>query len=313
MNDFAKIWGPASLSNLGPGFDSVGLAITGYGDVLEARLDDEAGIRIEAITGDGGTLSLEPAQNTVAVAAQTVLDQVGSSQGMTFRIHKGIPLGSGIGGSSASSVAGAVAANVVLGNPLPKTELIEAVLTGEVIASGGRHGDNVLPALLGGLVLVSSSEPTRFHKIHLPKSLHIAVVVPQVRVLTKEARAMLPNLVPFRDAIHNASDFAFLSAAFVEGDWQAVGEFIMRDRLVETIRARLVPVYDEVKHAALHEGKALGCALTGSGPAMFAICESEEHAKMCVQTMIQASEEKGVLAIGKAVKADQEGARELII
>jgi homoserine kinase len=312
MGEFVKIWGPASLSNLGPGFDSVGLAITGYGDVLEARLDDESGVRVEAITGDGGTLSLVPEENTVAVAAKTLLDQAGSTKGITFRIHKGIPLGSGIGGSSASAVAGAMAANVLLGNPFPKTELIEAVLTGEVVASGGRHGDNVLPALLGGLVLVSSSDPTRFHKIHLPKPLHIAVIVPQVRVLTKEARAMLHNLVPFRDAIHNASDFAFLSAAFVEGDWESVGKFIMRDRLVEPIRARLVPVYDEVKHAALTEGKALGCALTGSGPAMFAVCESQEHAEACVAIMQAASIEKGIPAIGKAVQADQEGTRAIV-
>ncbi|MBN8588899.1 MAG: homoserine kinase [Rhodothermia bacterium] len=306
-----KIWGPASLSNLGPGFDAVGMCISDYGDVLEATLREEAGIIIEQITGDGGVLSLNPAKNTVAVAAQSVLDALGSVQGIAFKIHKGIPMGSGIGGSSASAVAGAYAANALLGHPLEKTKLLDAVLDGETIASGGRHGDNVLPALLGGLVLVSASDPTHFRKLTLPTELHLAVVVPEVQVLTKAAREMLKPLVAFKDAIRNASDFGFLVAAFQAGDWEDVGRLVMQDRLVEPLRATLVPCYAAIKEAALNEAGALGCALTGSGPAMFAICTSETHAEVCAEVMIAACRATGINAIGKAVVCDEAGARTL--
>lgn len=307
--DWLRIWGPASLSNLGPGFDSVGLCITGYGDVIEVKRTETSGIQIEVITGDGGTLSLAAENNTVAVAAQAVLDQAQRTDGLAFRIHKGIPLGSGIGGSSASAVAGAVAANAILGDPFEKQALLEAVLTGETVASGGRHGDNVLPALLGGLVLVSASDPTHYRPISLPNPLHIALIVPQVQVLTKEARAMLKPEVAFRDAICNASDFGFLVAALTAGDWEEAGKLIMRDRLVEPLRATLVPCYQAVRQAAMEKGGALGCALTGSGPAMFALCTSAEHAEACVGVMKEAAAEMGIAAIGKAVLADPEGAR----
>ncbi|HCR48922.1 MAG TPA: homoserine kinase [Bacteroidetes bacterium] len=306
------IWGPASLSNLGPGFDSVGMCISGYGDMLEAFMCDEPGMVIEKITGDGGVLSLNPANNTVAVAAQSVLDQAGAKVGISFRIHKGIPMGSGIGGSSASAVAGAYAANALLGYPFEKTALLDAVLEGETIASGGRHGDNVLPALLGGLVLVSASDPTQYRKLNLPCELHLAIVVPEVQVLTKAAREMLKPQVAFKDAIQNSSDFGFLVAAFHAGDWEAVGQLIMQDRLVEPLRATLVPCYQHIKEAALHEAGALGCALTGSGPAMFAVCTSETHAAVCAEVMIEASRKTGVNAIGKAVICDEAGARTMM-
>lgn len=314
MSDLAaqraiRVWGPASLSNLGPGFDSVGMCVSGFGDVITVTPSDEPGIRITAIEGDGGVLSRIPEENTVAVAAQAVLDAAGLSKGLIFHIEKGIPMGSGIGGSSASAVAGAVAANAAIGSPFAKTELLEAVLTGEMVASGGRHGDNVLPALLGGLVLVSASDPTKFRKLNLPKPLHIALIVPDVQVLTKAAREMLKPEVSFRSAIQNASDFGFLTAALLAGDWEDAGRLIMTDRLVEPLRATLVPCYQAIKTAALADGKALGCALTGSGPAMFALCESETHAENVVQVMQDAARKTGFGSLGKAVVCDTEGAR----
>jgi homoserine kinase len=304
---WVRTFGPASLSNLGPGFDAIGLCIEGVGDTVEARLDEEPGIRIEHIKGDNGLLPQDPARNTATVAAAKVLEQVGSHYGLTIRIEKQVPFGSGIGGSSASAVAGAWAANILLGQPLTKDQLIEAVLVGEEVASGGRHGDNVLPALFGGLVLVSASNAGWYRRVPLAKPLHIAVITPDVQILTKQARAMLPRQVGLRDAVHNASALAFLIDAFRSGDWETVGRCIMMDRLVEPVRATLLPCYEAVRQGAMEAG-ALGCALTGSGPAMFALASSEAAAQSISEAMVTASQSVGIRARGFATEANPVGA-----
>lgn len=310
LGEWIRVFGPSSLSNLGPGFDAIGLCIDGFGDYVEARLCDQPGVHIESITGDQGLLPREAHLNTASVAAQWVLDRVETPYGVLLRIEKHVPFGSGIGGSAASSVAGAWAANVLLGEPFTREALVGAVLEGETMASGSRHGDNVLPALLGGLILVAASDPTRFRRIPIGRPLPLAVVVPDVQVLTRQAREMLPEQVPLRHAIHNAAELAFMLDAFRSGDWETVGRCIMADRLVEPVRATLVPCYKTVKQAALDAG-ALGCALTGSGPAMFAIAEHLDEASRIVEAMMEASRCDGVEVIGRAVHANPAGTRRI--
>lgn len=310
-DDVVHIFGPASLSNLGPGFDALGLCISGIGDVIEAKRSDRPGVHLEHDPGIvGWVLPSDPKQNTAVIAAEGVLRLAGHRGGMMFRLKKGIPLGSGIGGSAASAVAGAWAANVLLGFPLEKEDMVEAVLDAEDFASGGRHGDNGLPALLGGLVLVSSSNPSRYRRVALPDELHIAIILPDVEVLTKQAREMLPKQVSLRDAVHNASELAFLVDAYRCGDWETVGTCMMQDRLVEPVRAKLVPCYSEVRAAALEAG-AFGCALTGSGPAMFALAESEEAAIRVRDAMVAASESVGIDARGVLASANPDGVAEI--
>lgn len=309
--DAVHIFGPASLSNLGPGFDALGLCISGIGDIIEARPSDKPGVHLQHDPGIvGWVLPSDPKQNTAVIAAEGVLRVTGSHRGMVFRLKKGIPLGSGIGGSAASAVAGAWAANVILGCPLEKEDMVEAVLDAEDFASGGRHGDNALPALLGGLILVSSSNPSRYRQVELPGTLHIAIILPDVEVLTKQAREMLPKKVSLRDAVHNASELAFLVDAYRCGDWETVGTCMMQDRLVEPVRAKLVPCYDAVRNAAVEAG-AFGCALTGSGPAMFALAATENDAMRVRDAMVAASEREGVDARGVLAAANAEGVSEI--
>lgn len=305
--EWVRVFGPASLSNLGPGFDAIGLCVGGAGDYVEARLREKPGINLVSIEGDRGLLPRDPLRNTSTAAAQYVLDQAGAHVGMEMRIEKHVPFGSGIGGSAASAVAGAWAANVLLGEPFSKDELVEAVLTGEVLASGGRHGDNVLPALFGGLVLVSSSDPTRYRRIPLIRPLHVALIVPEVQILTRQAREMLPQEVQLRDAVHNAAELAFLIDAFHNGDWETVGQCIMADRLVEPVRATLVPCYEAVRQAALDAG-AFGCALTGSGPAMFALAEDAAAAETVLDAMVAAGCEQGIESLSFTTEANPDGA-----
>lgn len=309
--DVVHVFGPASLSNLGPGFDALGLCISGIGDIIEARRSTKPGVHLEHDPGIvGWVLPSNPKQNTAVIAAEGVLRAAGRKGGMIFRLKKGIPLGSGIGGSAASAVAGAWAANILLGSPLEKEELVEPVLDAEDFASGGRHGDNGLPALLGGLVLVSSSNPSRYRQVELPDELHIAIILPDVEVLTKQAREMLPTQVPLRDAVHNASELAFLVDAYRCGDWETVGACMMQDRLVEPVRAKLVPCYGDVRAAALEAG-AFGCALTGSGPAMFALAASEDDAIRVRDAMVAASVSVGIDARGVLASANPDGVAEI--
>ncbi len=305
--DYIDVFGPASLSNLGPGFDALGLCVSGIGDMVRARRTDGPGVQLRH---EPGAVPLEALQdsekNTAVIAARGVLDLLGADGGIELTLTKGIPLGSGIGGSAASAVAGAWAANMLFGRPLEKEALVEAVLEAEDIASGGRHGDNALPALLGGLILVSSSNAARYRRIELPDSLHIALILPNVQVLTRQARAMLPDRVSLQDAVGNASELAFLVDAYRCGDWETVGQCMMRDRLVEPVRASLVPCYHAVRNAALEAG-AFGCALTGSGPAMFALAPSAEEAASIRGAMVEASLSERVEARGLVAEVNDAG------
>ncbi|MEM8556519.1 MAG: homoserine kinase [Bacteroidota bacterium] len=312
--------GPASLSNLGPGFDALGLAITGFCDTVLLTRRDEPGVAVEATRiGDRcGTLVAADLptcdqQNTAARAARLVLEAHRAEFGATMVIEKGIPLGSGIGGSAASAVAGAVAAAALLEAegvveaPVTEAALVEAVLNAESVASGGRHGDNVLPALLGGLVLVDSAEPTRFRRIPGPTPA-LALALPQVKVLTKAAREALPTAVPLRDAVCNAAHLAFLLDAWRAGDWAEVGRAMMTDRLAEPVRAPLVPGYAAIRDAALDTG-ALGCCLSGSGPAMVAVCRDAAHAATVASAMHAACQAAGYDAWAGAIDVDTDGGR----
>ncbi|MFQ5569424.1 MAG: homoserine kinase [Rhodothermales bacterium] len=310
-SETVRIWGPASLSNLGPGFDTLGLCLRGPGDIVEAWLTEAPGVVV--VTGEGSvnvSVPTDPTRNTAAWAASVVMEQAAATSGITLCIRKGIPLGSGIGGSAASAVAGAWAANALLGYPFLKEALVEAVLGGEKLASGTRHGDNVLPALFGGLILVSPTEPSTYRRIVLPRPLSVAVILPRIEIFTGQARALLPGEVSFHDAIQNAADLAFMLEAFRQGDWEAAGRHMMTDRLVEPVRAALVPCYDAVREAALGAG-AYGCALSGSGPALFAITETQALAEKVREAMLAACRRDGIEAKGLVTEVDPDGVRTL--
>ncbi len=301
----AVAFAPASLSNLGPGFDALGLAVQGIGDRVEAWRTNRSGVTVEMVGGNA-SIPTAPGKNTAGRAAEVVLEQASADFGVHLLIHKGIPLGSGIGGSAASAVAGAWATNALLDAPFDKEALIPAVLEGESVAAGAKHGDNVLPSLLGGLVLVSPSDPTDYRRLDLPTLPPIPLVLPHVTVLTREARAILPETVPLRDASAQAANLAFLLHALGAGDWKTVGRYLMRDRLAEPFRARLVPPYEAIRTAALDAG-AVGCALTGSGPAMFAFLSDTGDAQPVLDAMQTACLASGIEADDWLLDLDLEG------
>ncbi len=279
-----RVFAPATVANLGPGFDVLGLALSKPGDELDAELTDEPGVEIVEITGDNGALSHEPAKNVASRAAAAVLDRAASRRGARLWLHKRMPLASGLGSSGASAAAGAVAVNELLGQPLTRNEVVLCAMEGERAASGSPHADNVAPSVLGGIVLVRSYEPFELVSLPVPSDLHVAVVHPHYQVSTSEARKLLDGRsYAIRDVVPNLGNIGAFVAALASGDLELLGRSI-QDALVEPVRGPLIPAFADVKQRALGAG-ALGCSIAGSGPSMFAFAPSRIVAQRVGEAM----------------------------
>ena len=288
-----RAFAPGSLSNLGSGFDVLGLAIQGPGDTVVARLAGEPGVRIARIEGDGGALPHEAERNTAGIAALATLRRAGmESVGVELEVHKGLPLGSGLGSSAASAAAAAYAVNLLLGAPLRKNELVEPCIEAEAAVSG-RHADNVAPALLGGLILVRSLEPLHLIRLPVPEGLRVVVVTPAFELPTKQARAVLPATVPLQTMVRNSANLATLVVACFSGDLGLFSSGVA-DEVVTPARAALIPGCDAVLAAARAAG-ALASSISGAGPSLFALCHSPRSAEAIAAAMVAAFREAGGL------------------
>ncbi len=302
-----RAFAPATVANLGSGFDVLGLALMGAGDTVTARLVAAPGVRIARVSGDGGRLPTDAARNTAGIAATHTLRRAGMDAGIELEIAKGLPLGSGLGSSAASAAAAAWAVNVLLGSPLRRAELIAPCIEAEAAVSG-RHADNVAPALLGGLVLVRSMDPTDIVRLPVPEGLTVAVVTPVHEVSTREARAVLPASVPLAQFVRSTANLAAFVSACFSGDLALLAR-AMEDDVVTPARAQLIPGCREVIAAALGAG-ALGSSISGSGPTVFALCRSERSAADAAAAMRAAFLRAGLESGAMLSPADCPGARE---
>jgi homoserine kinase len=278
-----RVFAPATVANLGPGFDVLGLALGQPGDLIEGELSDHPGVEIVEITGDGGALSRDAHRNVAGRSAADVLNRARAkglprAAGVRLWLHKQMPLASGLGSSGASSAAGAVVVNELLGRPLTQREVVVSAMEGERAASGTPHADNVAPSVMGGVVLVRSYTPFEMVSLPVPPSLHVSVVHPHCKVSTAEARKLVKaRTYTIDEIVPNLGNVAALVAALASGDLALLGRSI-QDRLVEPVRAPLIPGFNAVKDAALAAG-ALGCSIAGSGPSVFAFAGSRETAE----------------------------------
>ncbi|MEM7657801.1 MAG: homoserine kinase [Bacteroidota bacterium] len=271
-----QVFAPATVANVACGFDTLGFAIHRPGDEVVARFCQKPGLTINMF-GDGGKIPTAPEKNTAGVAALGLMKQLGVVQGIELDIHKGIPVGSGLGSSACSAVAGAVAINELLGRPLSRQELLPFALEGEAIASGGAiHADNVGPCLLGGMVLVRSNQDLDTINIPVPQELFAAVVLPQLEILTVEARNILRKEIPMHEATVQWGNLGGMVAGLMQSDFSLISRSL-QDVIAEPYRAALIPGFYQVKQAALNAG-ALGCSISGAGPAVFALCEGDDTA-----------------------------------
>ncbi|MCU0496871.1 MAG: homoserine kinase [Anaerolineae bacterium] len=303
----AEAFAPASMGNVGIGFDILGLAYQEPGDRVIAEYWDQPGIQIAKIEGDGGRLPLTASQNTAGVAAQSVLSRVGADCGISLTIYKGLSLESGMGSSAASAVAAAMAVNALLGSPLTKRDLLPACLDGEALVSG-RHADNVAPCLLGGIVLVTGVDADHILTLPYPAQLRLALVTPEVAVPTAQARAVLPPTIPLKAMVSQTMHVARMIDALYRGDLEAIAMAMESDQVIEPARAHLMPYLQEVRSAAKAAG-ALGVVISGAGPTLCAVCDSDTSAERVAFVMGSVYQAAGMGATVRATQICDQGAR----
>jgi homoserine kinase len=319
----ATAFAPGSIGNVGPGFDVLGLAIDGIGDRVTVALAAEGASRVGAVTGrDAGEIPRDPAANCAAIAAREYLRRQGIELEVVVSIDKGLPLSGGLGGSAASSVAGAYAAHLLV-DVLEREGIVEqlrilcpatasAVAVGDVLAAAlagetavaGPHLDNIGPALFGGLVLARSVDPVDVVPLDIAAPWWLALWTPRVRVETRAARAILPADCDRATWVRQMANTAALVHAFASGDGELLGR-ALDDRYAEPRRAPLIPRFAAVK-AAAREAGAFGGSISGSGPTVFAVAGDEELARGAAAAMQRAGEIESATHVGAI---DRQGAR----
>jgi homoserine kinase len=282
MSNEIKIFSPATVANVACGFDVLGFCLDTIGDEMVIRKVEEKGINITKI--EGYDLPFEAEQNVAGVSALAMYNALQPDCGFEIEIYKKIKPGSGIGSSSASAAGSVYGMNDLLGRPLNNTELTVFAMKGEALASKCEHADNLAPAIFGGFTLVKSSCPLQILELPTPQDLYATLIHPQIEVKTSESRAILPKDIPLQNAITQWANVGSLVHALHTSNYDLI-KASLNDVVIEPYRKQLIPHFDAVKSAVFEAG-ALGSAISGSGPSIFALSKSEATAK-AVQLAMQ--------------------------
>lgn len=309
QNRSIKVFAPATVSNVGPGFDLLGFALHEPGDEVVLKTNDTGKVKITKITGDKGLLPYEVEKNTASVAVMSMLQSLNLDIGLELEIHKKMGLGSGLGSSAASAVAAVYALNQLLDNPYEKRELLKYALDGEQIASQDIHADNTAPCLYGGFTLIRSYNPLDIINIPYPENIYCTIIYPQIEIKTSEARKLLGKEVTIKKSVEQMGNFGGLLAGMMQSDLDLIKRSL-KDIIVEPVRATLIPGYYDIKNAALDSG-ALGCSISGSGPAIFTLSGSFECAKIIGESMQDAAAKTNLESIIYISQINKEGPRVL--
>jgi homoserine kinase len=270
------------VGNVAIGFDILGMAVDALGDRVTVSRSSQPGVRITAISGVPEELPLEAERNTAGSALMAMQEALKPGFGFEMQIQKGIPLGSGLGGSAASAVGAVVAANALLPTPCSKLELLKFAMQGEKVASGSLHVDNIAPSLFGGLVLTVGIDHPRVKQIPVPAGIKSVIVHPHMFLSTKQARAILKRTVELSDFVWQTANLAgFISGCYTDDLDMIRASF--QDVVIEPQRQALIPGFNDVRQAAMAAG-ALGCSISGAGPTMFAWALAD-HAETVLATM----------------------------
>ncbi len=285
---------PATVANVGCGFDIMGFALKGSGDKVTITLQTDTDDQNIAMTGHYANLIPSARdKNTAGVAVNAYLQATGKTDiKLSIGLEKNLPLGSGLGSSAASAAAAVFAVNKLLGNYLTINELIPFAMEGERIACGSAHADNVAPSLLGGFVLIRSYNPLDIVQVKCPDELFCAVLHPHIELKTSDARRILKRDIPMNDVIKQTANAAAFMIGIIKEDFDLLGRSIC-DLLAEPKRTQLIPGFEPVKRAALDAG-AIGCGISGSGPSVFALCKGELTAGRVAMEMQKTFSEAGL-------------------
>lgn len=275
-----KVAVPATVANLVCGFDILGMALNDPCDVMELELIDEPIINIKHTDGYGLPEAVE--QNVAGVALQALIEDYGKIIGFNLTVHKNIKPGSGLGSSAAGSAGAVVAANHLLNNHFSKEDLVRFAMSGEKLATGVKHADNIAPCIYGGITLIRSVFPLDIVSLPAP-DLFVTAVHPQIEVKTADARQILRKEVQLKNAIKQWGNIAGLVAGILQNDVPLIGRSL-EDVIIEPVRSILIPGFNDVKNKSKEAG-ALGGGISGSGPSIFMLSENESIAKNVEQVM----------------------------
>jgi homoserine kinase len=272
VENAVKIFAPATVSNVGPGFDLMGFALEEPGDVLMVKLNKSKKIRI--INNSGVNLPADPNLNVGSVALQSMLDDLKTTQGFDLLFERKINPGSGIGSSAASCTAAVFGANILLGDPYAAKDLIPFALKGEMLASGSLHADNIAPAMLGGFVFVRSYEPLDIIPLIAPRQLKCLIIHPSIEIKTAECRRILPEFISMKTGVKQCGNLAGLITGLIQSDYDLIYRSI-HDEFAEPHRKTLIPGYIELKDI-LNTQLTGRCNISGSGPSIFFLSHIEQ-------------------------------------
>ena len=302
----ATAFAPASVGNVAVGFDILGHTVAALGDRVTVTRRAQPGVSIRSITGVVVDLPLAAEKNTAGMAALALQRELGLPFGFDLDVVKGIPLGSGLGGSAASAVAAVVAAAALVAEPPDRTQLLKFAMQGEAVASGSVHVDNIAPSLFGGLVLTVGIDNPHVKQVPVPEAVRCVLVHPHMVLATREARAILGKTVALADVIWQQANLAGFLAGCYTSDLPLIRESLL-DVIIEPQRQVLIPGFAAVKHAALAAG-ALGCSISGAGPTVFAWAEEQDAANVRAG-MVAAFRAHGLDSDSWVSTIDREGAR----
>ena len=283
-----RVFAPATVANVAIGYDILGFAIEQPGDELIARFTSEPGLSISKIHGTKKQLPLDPSKNTATKGALALLKDINEeSLGIEIEIFKKMPFGSGMGSSAASAAAGVLAVNELLGRPLMKRDLAKYAVLGESAADGAIHGDNVIPSLLGGIILIRDNATTDFVKLPVPRGVSVFVIYPEIEILTKDARAVLSDDVSLQKVIRQSGNIASFVSSLFRSDLDLMKRSL-EDHIIEPQRAQLIPHFYKLKELAMSQG-AMNYTISGAGPSMFGFAQNSliaEDACQVVQSFL---------------------------
>jgi len=305
MKKSITVFAPATVSNVGCGFDTMGFALHQPGDIVSLKLRSDKQVRITKITGDGGVLPTDIKKNTATVAILEFLKNYDKNIGVDVEIRKKMPIGSGLGSSAASSVAGVYGLNKLLDNPFTEIQVLDFAIKGESIASGAIHADNVAPSLMGGFVLIRDYNPIEIIKLPVPKNLYCAVIYPHIIIETKTARKLIKKQLSIPAARKHFGNIGSLVSSLYESNIDLLSRTI-HDEISEPARSTLIPGYNEIKNSALDAG-AFGCSISGSGPSIFAFAKSKSGAEKIGNAMKTAVLNNGMKATLYVSKINSSG------
>ena len=306
-----RVFAAATVANMICRYDILGFAVNEPGDEVIMKRVDKIGVQINSIKGDGGKLPLDSDKNTVSACVKLLLNDLGIEDqiGVEIDLIKHMPIGSGLGSSSASTVAGLFAINSLLGNPLTKEELMPYCVEGERLACGHGHADNVAPALLGGITLIRGYEPLDIINLPVPDDLYAGIVYPQVSVPTRDARQLIKNKVALKDAVVQWGNIAGLITGLFKNDYDLISRS-MNDVIIEPTRAILIPEFYEMKQIAL-DNNALSFGISGSGPSVVAITKGKEVAQQITNKIQDHLSKAGIESYQYVSSVNNEGPKVL--